>query len=258
MNNLAQVAGIGHNRPPANTPEDLQAELTLENRELLDRADALIDVSTSVPEVLADDEQSSKVTDLVAMIAACQKSLEKKREAAKEPYLTFGRLVDGFFNGKKQRLDTAKTTANKAQTAYLMRKAAEEKRLREEAARLAREDADRKLEEARQAEAAKMTTLADQRVTEAVVLNQEAAVAERKAEQKSAQMAKSVGTYGKSQTLTTVWVGKVDDRNAIDWNILAPYLAADAIDKALNAAIRAGVRAVAGCSISEEQRAVLR
>ena len=124
---------IGHNNPPTDA-EILKSTLAESNAEIIQRAEELIAAADRVPAVIDNDEDEQKLTAFLGSIAKCEKSFEGKRVAEKEPYLTLGRVVDGFFKTKMDALDKARRKVKPALDARLLWKREEQRRIDREAA----------------------------------------------------------------------------------------------------------------------------
>lgn len=151
-----EIAGIGHNLPP--TPIDLKTgheladELAASNHDLLTRQMELLDGVTRAPESIDDDEVSGRMAAFLTQLNGFVKHADAERQKRKEPYLSGGRVVDGFFSQLMLPIQKAFTTLNSRQTAYGQAKAAKIRREAEERQRLEREEAARKQREAEKAE----------------------------------------------------------------------------------------------------------
>lgn len=60
---------------------------------------------------------------------------------------------------------------------------------------------------------------------------------------------------GGTASLVSSWTFRVTDRKQIEWAQLAPYLDDTALEKAIRAAVRAGVRDLRGVEIYQEKKA---
>lgn len=246
-------AGIGHNNPPDDI-EILKGRLGQIYADLNARRDELIDAETWLPNI-TDDETSGKVSDYLAQIAACESEAAKAHTSEKAPYLTGGRVVDGFFNTDiRDRLSPLRSRVGAKLKAYLDAKAAAERqRAAEEAARMAAE-AVRKAEEAAALEAANRPEAAEVAMSQAVEAETAAVVAQSVVHAKPAALAVAKGAYGSRSGLRSEWAGTITDKDKLDLNKLRPYLAVDALQKALNAFVKAGGRECAGTVIKEETK----
>ncbi len=248
-------APMGHNNPPTDA-EILRDTLADKNRELLDRAQALIEAADRAPAVIEDDDTKIKITDFLGSIAKCEKALEGKRVSEKEPYLTLGRVVDGFFKNHTDALNKARQKVKPALDARLLwEREQERKRLEAEAAERKRL-ADEQAAQAAAAEAAQKPIAAEEQMTTAIQTEAQANRLEQKAQGKIGVTSR--GTDGASASLRTVWKGELTDRAALDLEALRQHLPADAIQQAINSFIRAGGRELRGARIWEHTESVVR
>ena len=252
--NTESQAGIGHNNPPTDA-EILRDTLAEKNADILQRADELIAAADRAPAVIEDDETKQKITDFLGSIAKCEKALEGKRVSEKEPYLTLGRVVDGFFKLKTDGLDKARRKVKPILDARLLwEREQERKRLEAEAAER-RRLADEQAAAAAAAEAAKMPIHAEKQMDAAVATEQQASRLEQKATGKIGVTARGMEA---SASLRTVWKGELVDRAALDLEALRQHLPADAIQQAINSFVRAGGRELRGAKIWEHTESVVR
>ncbi len=222
-------AEIGHNNPPAEDP--LIARLTEQNGDLMSKADQFGEACERCPDPV-DKASAQKVTDFIKQIGQLVKALNSARTEAKAPYLDAGRKVDGFFNARKDALETALAPIKQKLNAYV----AEEDHKR----RAAEEEARRaELEAARNAEPASPSFEATT-----------PAPAPAKTQVR--------GEYGAVASARTVWEFEIEDASKIPVSVLRKYLTADAIEKAMRAAVRDGVRDVKGVRIFETTKAQVR
>lgn len=154
------VAPIGHNRPPVPTPEEISADMRERFDPLIRRRDELFQSAATFPAAIdttdpeAAEEVAKNMGDLIKLLAALVKNAESTRVAEKEPYLSGTRAIDGFFN--TELIDRVKKVGSPLRQAYdgfMSWKETRERLRRQEAARLAQEEANRKLREAREEEA---------------------------------------------------------------------------------------------------------
>jgi hypothetical protein len=252
-----EIAGIGHNMPP-NDVQLLNHDLETKADKLIERQTQLLAAVNRIPATCEDDVIAGKIGDLIKQIGACTKSLNGMRVSEKEPYLTLGRTVDGFFNRFIDDLDNAKSRAARPLENYLRKKEDEKRAAAAEAARVERERAEQMAREAQELEAARMHTAAQSTMNEAVRAEEQAVASEKIAESKPADLARTRGDYGSVSTLRTTWAGEILDRNALDLKLLMPYISEDVLQKALNAFVKAGGRSMAGAKIFEKSTATVR
>lgn len=244
------------NMPPADA-DPLRERLTEQYADMLKRADELIAAAARVP-ACDSDEIAGKIGDFTKQVTAHVKLIEGTRVQEKEPYLASGRTVDGFFGTLKDRLDKSLKPVRDKLSAYLRAKEEQARREAQEAARRQREEADRLAREALEAEAARnvtSSTLMDQ----AAAVETQAAQAEAKIEAaKPADFARTRGDLGSVSTLVRRWTWRDLDRATLDLEALRYHLPADALEKAVRSAIKAGTRELRGVFIFEEETASVR
>lgn len=253
--------GPGHNQPPSEI-EILRQKLAEETAALAKRRDDLLAGVARAPLTIEDEETCGKVADLIKLITACHKSAETMRVGRKEPFLEAGRAVDGFFKKITEPLEKAKDSVQKRLTAYQRQKAEEERRRREDEARRAAEEAER---QRKAAEEAAKTIETEEHLDAAIGADAlarqktaDAIEAQRAADAKAAELSRTRGDYGAVASLRTVWVGEIEDRDALDLDALRPHLSLDAFQKAVNAFVRAGGRSLRGAKIYESQTTQVR
>ncbi|QDV34934.1 hypothetical protein [Tautonia plasticadhaerens] len=248
---------IGHNAPPSDA-EMLRESLLSAHESLLTNAEKLVESVGRIPERCEDDSTAGKIGDLIKLLTGQRKNLESARVAEKEPFLSLGRAVDGFFKGYIDQLDAAKTKAQKPLDAYLKLKAEEERRRRLEEAEALRLQAEKEAEAAAALEAAQLQPLAESALDQAQVTEQQALRAHASAAAKPAGMAQARGSSGSLASLRTRWVGEVTDRNQLDLDALRAHIPLEALQKAVNAFVAAGGRELKGAKIFEKSEAVVR
>lgn len=251
------TAPLGHNNPPADKSEIQLAELKQKQATPISNTQRLLDAVSRAPQVIVTEDEAEKITALTKLLTDNIKALEAARQSEKEPYLTGGRVVDNFFKKFIDDTEAAKKNINKPLTAWLEKKAAEERQRIAEEAKRVREQAQRELEAAAQLEQAGHQQFAESAVAQAGITEQAAAKLVTQAAAKPAHLASVRSTSG-TGALRTRWVGEVLDRGVIDLEALRAHLPADAMQKALNAFIAAGGRELKGARIFEESSAVVR
>lgn len=248
---------IGHNQAPDDQVL-LQERLNDSTAELRNRHDELIAAVERIPEECNDDETAGKISDMIKLITACSKSFETKRVGEKEPFLTLSRSVDGFFKKFTENLDGAKRKASRPLEVYLKRKEDERRRAAEEAARVQREEAERLAREAELLAKANMPEASNDVLGEAVRVEEQAQKAEKQAEAKPAELARTRGDYGSLATLRTTWVGEIVDKKELDLEALRPFMSDDVLQKLVNAAVKAGFKELRGVKIYQKSEATVR
>lgn len=252
----ADPAEMGHNNPPSDM-EILQERINENNAKLLGSVDQLLADAAALPKVIENDDQAGEVTDKIKELTGTMKALESTRVAEKEPYLALTRAVDGFFKVPAGKLELAKKQITVPLNDYLNRKATAERIRRENEARALREAAEAQAAEAAALERANPAA-AKMEMASAIVTEQHAQHVQQSVSAKPAELANSRGTSGGLASIRTRIVGEVVDRQILDLNALRPYFTEDALQKALNAAVSAGVRTLTGARIYEKTDTVVR
>lgn len=266
MNAISQP-GIGHNRPPVvdfyrDANALLPDYLVTDNVAITKRCDELMAAYGRAPAVIENDEIAGKTADFIRQIAACVKVAEDKRKADKEPTIEAGKLIDTFFSGVKTTLNGASTDLTTRVTAYLQKKARDELARRAEEERVAQAEAARIQREADEAAAAVTT---ETTLETAIVKEEQATEAQQVAQKASAavhvrpaELSRTYSTGGSVASLKASWVGTIVNRETLDLNALRPYFTVAELEKALRAAVKAGIRKIEGAEIKEETKAGIR
>ncbi len=244
MMNAEATAEIGDNRPPESDVDPLLTRLREDHTDLLTRRAELLGGISRAPDAIDDEETAGKLADFAEQINKFLKSAKTVHEGEKAPFLTAGRTVDGFWHSLIDDVEKGKKTINVVRKKYADQKAAEERRRREEEARLAREEEARLTREAED-RAAAMAGAED--LDEAVRAEEAAEQAKLDADKlakdagaKPAEMGRSRGDYGGMTTLKQFWDYADIDRATLDLEALRHHLPEDAIEKAVRSYIKAG------------------
>lgn len=253
------AAAFGHNS--MSDAEIIRAELDQSCKELMDRRDQLIAAVERAPDIITDEETAGRVADFIKQISAAIKLADGERTRRKQPWLDGGRTVDGFFKTVTGPLDDAKKQIQGRLTAWQRARAEEERQRRMAEERAAREAAEKAARDAAEA-AAKLESEDD--LESAIAAEEAARIARESAEKaaqdavaKAADMHRARGDYGSTASLRTFWDFRDMDSATLDLEALRPYLAHDALEKAVRAAIRAGVREMRGVVIFENQKSIV-
>lgn len=251
--------GPGHNQAPDNA-DPIQDRLTEGYAGLLERRDELLDAAERTPETIEDDEMNKRFATLAKLLAALVKKSETERVGEKELYLAGGRSVDGWFKRITDPVKTAKASLETRQTEWQRKVAAEERRIRVEIERVAREEADRLAKEAaaREKEARDAKSLDDAVWAEEAAKQAAAAaeVAAKAAAAKPADLSRTRSDEGAVASLRVWWDFRDIDRGDLDLEALRQHLSEDALEKAVRSFVKAGGRKLDGCVIFENSRTV--
>jgi hypothetical protein len=253
MSAAIATPGIGHNNPPSAV--DILAD---KHAVLLREVEALAARANAAPLSIRNDGDLGTVADIVRTSRTLAKSLDTARVAEKEPHLTAGREIDGFFKATTERLDRVTKALEARATEYQRAKAAEERRRREEEARRAREEEERQrqiaaraTEEGRRAAAAKAADKADEAADRT-------RAAEAAAQASAVDLTRVRTETGTVVTTRTTWEFEVTDLAAVPLEIIRPYLPRADVEKAIRTFVRMGGRQLAGVRIFESESAAFR
>lgn len=152
-NPVSAPAPLGHNNPP---PEE---QVVIDFREAMltklatweQRIEELIGAAGRA--VIDSEESAGKSADLIRSIRAMMNALDDAHKAAKDPYLTATRAVDGAKRPPYEQLKDAKAQVERKQTEFIRQEEAKREKARREAEAAARAEAERAAaaEEARRA-----------------------------------------------------------------------------------------------------------
>lgn len=244
---LAAPPPRGHNQPPA---DSIGANLAEANAALLRQQAQLLAKLAKAPKAVTGEAAAKAAGALIREIRDLDGQIEAARVEQKEPYLSGGRAVDGFFGALKKPLAAGAERLNRvitlwqdrveeAKRAEAERKWAEEQREAERLAKLAK---------------ARSATEDTKLMAAEAALNAEEAQAE--AELPAADLVRVRDEDG-TITRKTEWVCDGIDRDALDLEALRPYFTEDSLLKAVRAAIRAEIHELAGATIVERKSAVV-
>lgn len=278
---MSATYGIGHNAGDLSEADKLASDLAENHQDLTTRAEELHAAAARVPERL-DDETAPKAADFIKQLSATIKDADGRRIAAKEPFLSAGRTVDGFFKRVGDLLDKDKAAVSRKLTAFQQAKAEEERRrhaAEAEAQRQAEAEARRMAEEAErqrlaaEAKAAKARTEAGldaaqekaarqaeieanaRRLADEAAANR--AAAEKEAQRTSTDLSRTRGDMGAVSSLRKRWTFAVVNLDELP----RKYMKAD--EAALKEHIRCTTKGekpapIPGVVFTEEAMAVVR
>ena len=245
---------IGANQP--DHIDQIRARLTQDYANIATTTTALLARARELPKEIDGKQSLDKYTDAIKDIRSAAQHITATRKAEKDPFKRGGEAVDAFFQDFVGRLEAAMTVLQQRQGGYLraQEEAARRKAL-DEAARLECE-----AEEARKrAEASSRPSTIEKHSVAASTAQAGADAAAERAEASPADLIRTGRTArGGMATLTRQWKGEIEDAAAIPLELLRPYLSPEAIERAVNAAVRAGVREIPGVRIYEDARSQVR
>lgn len=231
-----QAAHIGHNRPDPSQDAVRDFDEAIDQRDgFRARVDQLIAASDRA--VCVDQDTAGRCADLIKQIAAASKVVEDARKTVKEPYLEAGRAVDNAAKSIGVPLQNAGTKVRSKVETF-----AREERARAEAERR-REEERRRAEEERLAEERAKAEATGRPAPEPEPYIEPAHVAEP---------APIRGDYGSLAATRTVWKSEVTDYTVAFIAVENNEKVREAIDKAIAALVRSGIRKIDGVKIYED------
>lgn len=253
----AAAAGIGSN----------SAEVPMEVRVVDDFVDGLrsegilkriADLTESGKAVTgcASADAAGRIGDFVKMAGAATKAVEEHREKHNRPLLTSQRALKGKADGIIADLAAAVANARKHMDAFL---AEQERKRREEAARIAREE-----EETRRAAEAERARLQAEEDERAAAEKREATVVEVEPEPVFSapvfERAPVRGDYGSAVSVVETWDVKVVNIRQVPDAFLKHPSVIEALEKVIRPAVRGknGLREIKGCEISSKLGSAVR
>lgn len=241
-----RVSMLGHNRPP------------IEEQGVGDFNDAIDSIEGNVRKRLKElvesasraeadnDDQAGRCATLIKQIDAAMKTVEAARVDVKSSYLEAGRKIDAAAKTLTADADAAKADVRKKVESYLRAKAA-----REEAERRKREqeEAERRaaLEKAAAEEAA--LAAAEQREADPVIMEATVLAAARPQE---AEPVRVRSDFGQTATARKVKVAVITDWLKAFKAVKSVPAVQEAVQKAVNALVRANQTNIPGVEIKDD------
>lgn len=257
---LENMAGMGHNNSPVPltpSPEDLEAYLIEATERVRERKEDLLANQPADDFEITDESQAEELTDYIKNIGACTKNFEELRKSEKKPYFDLGKVVDNFFKDEAAPLAMAKAKASKPLNDYLTKKAAEERKRREEEAERLRKEAEEKAAQAKAEEQAGMENESQTTLKQAVRTEEKANRYEKSVES-GRGLAASRGQSGGVASVRKSWVGEITDIHNLDLEALREFISRDDLQKAVNRFVANSGRNLRGASIYEKSETVVR
>lgn len=249
MNAPVRTPQPGDNTKPLITEDQLKVDFAHVEQAMKE----LEDEAAKVPPVLEDDDDLATVTAVCPKLVRYAKRIDTIRDEVKAPYRDAGDTVQRFFKALEGRMKTLQATLEARGKLYLDKKrAAADALRREEEARLRREA------DAQAQAAAAKAAMNDGNLETATAAHTAAKAAERQAEAaaapvKPADLARTHTPTGMG-TLQEEWKFEITDFNALDLNDLRGRFTRSAIDQAIGAAVRTGVRELKGVRIYSDTK----
>jgi len=241
---------MGGNNPPS------EIEILKQRLESHVKEEKLINELTArlIPSELDNDVEAGTIADHIKSLKSVRSVVENIFKAEKAPFFEACKVADAWKNARWLKIDDAITNASKPILLWNKKKADEEKARQLELARLAQEEAERLAKEAESHAGAGIPDTAEELIDFAI---EEEKKADILIAQANDVRGRSYGSFA-SASSRKVWVGVVEDPATLDIAALKVYFSADAIDKAIRAAINDGVREIRGVKIYEEDKLTIR
>lgn len=246
--------GVGGNKPPI-------SELLSESyKDLIADAEKWIGSANRAPTTVDDDDALRKFGTIAAKLGEIARSLELKRKAEKEPYLTGGREVDAFFNVVGDKIAAAGVSITDRQRVYMRAKDAAARAAADAEAARQREEAAAALRAAEKAQDAGNSDEALTLLDQAAAAETASGEAQARSEASPADLVRTRADSGALITAKKVWVVTLENRGVFEsttpdrgsWGLISPYIGNDVLEKAAKAAVKNGVRSIPGFKIIED------
>lgn len=234
------AAPIGHNKPPMDVEARAAFDAALDSREgFRARVASLLGAADRASAI--DNDTAGRCGELVKQIRAAVKVVEEAHVTTKAPYLAAGRAVDAAKNDIAGKLDDAKRGVEAKQSTYLRE---------QEAIRQAEVRRQREAEEARrreEAERARAVEATEERTAEPVEFDPPPPIEPERTVIR--------GDYGAAVSGTKVWHSQVTDYEVAFISVANNAKVREAIDTAIKALVRGGVREIEGVRIWSDIKA---
>lgn len=233
----------GHNRPSPAADVVREFNDALAQREGFDQRCA--DLAAAAGRAIATNEETAgRCGELIKQIGAAERVINDAHKTAKEPYLEASRAVDSAKKARLGPLEAAKAAVNGKLNTFLREQRAiqeAEARRREEERRAAEAEQRRREEDAR---------AANEPAPEPELLPEPVASAP--------EPTRIRGDFGALTTGKTVWRHEITDIEVAFMAVANNERVREAIDKAIGAMVRSGVRQIEGVRIFPETVAQVR
>lgn len=208
---------------------------------------------------IASDADNNRTADFLRQIAtyaggrsAASGEVDEARTKVKRAPFDACKVIDATFNSWRDPIRSKAAMMDNAQTAYLRKKADDERRERDRLAKIAADEAAAALE------ALKASDGDDEAMAEAIRAEETAVQAERAAEAPRSELVRTTSAQGTTTGLRSNWTFKVVDMAALVKAVAegkAPIDFLTTSDTVIRASIKAGRRECGGLEIFNDERA---
>lgn len=207
-----------------------------------------------VPEIIETGQEAGRIADHIKSLKSLKSRFDDIHKKEKSPFWECCKKIDAWKNDQCSKIDSLVNLASAPLLQY-NRKIEQEERDRQLALAVkAKEEAERLAAEALAHESAGISDTAKELISMAI-----------KEETKSSMIADStLDVTARSRGINSVssnrkpWTGIVESRAALDLELLRPYFSDDALDKAVKAAVRDGIREIRGAAIFQDEKLSVR
>lgn len=247
-------AAIGHNRPPVDIFAKSEFDEQIDQHEGLRKR--IVDLVGAADRAqVTSEETMGRCGQTVIQIRACMKKIEDAHTTSKAPYLEGGRVIDKAKKELMGPLEEAKAKIEGKQRSYLRaqakadqerreKQAAEERRIQEENERIQREH-DEAMRKAEQEAAETGRHIDSAEVPEPVFIAPPPPP-------KPIERGIIRGAEGAAISGKKVWKSQITDYTQAFAMVSSNPKVREAMDSAIAAVVRAGVREIAGVRIWED------
>ncbi len=236
---------MGHNNPPSEI-EILEDRLNnfIEEKKTLKRLEEF-----NIPDVIDNDSDANFVTDHIKSIKNFHKRIKSIHKEIKAPYLECSKKVDSWKKDFEKKINFLEQVASKPLNDFLRKKAEEEAERLRKIEEEKRKEAEALAEEAKAHADAGIEDTANELLEEAI---KDKVVADRISDKiESGKLAKSRGFIATSSQ-SKVWKGTIVDYDNLDLELLRRFISKDELQKAVNRAVKTGIRDIKGVDIEED------
>lgn len=238
------VANLGHNSGDMTLAQQIGENLAEKHKDIKDRAAELNGMLERAPKAVDNVTDADKLSEAVRQCTAFLKVANETRIAEKEPFLSAGRAVDGFFQKLASDVEKTKSALLQVRTAYDVAVERAARMQREEDARRAREEADRARQEAERIAAEARSKAAIERAAEqAAVAEQRAEEAHQETKATAAELTRTRTDSGVLTSLKSEWVPEIIEPKKVPRKYCQPD------EKLLRAAVKSAVNADGECPL---------
>lgn len=254
MPETATRHAVGGNRPPV-------GELLRDQyKELLADLQAWTGSAQRAPAKITDDDTLTKVGLIVSKLIGVISRAKTAHKVEKEPFLSGGREVDGFFNTIMEQAKTIKGDLEGRQGIYIRAKEDAEREKARAAEEAARAEAEAALKLAERAQDRGDFDIAGALLQDAVGADQQANQAAEAVTAKPADLVRAHGEYGNVVSAKVEWKYRITDPRMVVQNaaVLWPLLPAAVVESAIKAFVRLNkdTQMLYGIEIYEDRKVV--